>query len=294
MPSTRLRDLKDEYQKLWDSCEIKPEFLKSVKEVTEKILATRDRYEAVQQQIGVPWYFVAVIHNMECSLNFKGHLHNGDSLQKRTVKVPPGRPINPPKLGWNVGYSWEESAIDALKFKEFDQAKDWSLAAQLWRLESYNGFGYRLYHPEVLTPYLWSTTNHYKKGKYTADGKWDGRAVSAQIGAAALLKLLISENQEIDATKADKTLEENKSEEKGDKSTLLIVNEPGAFLKLKPEQVVALSDEEKVWLKVGKELPVLVWLKENDHFFIKLDGVTFKERESWYVFCNHCQLKPRE
>lgn len=189
--SLRLRDLKTEYQNLWNSCEIKPENLTQTQQIVANITANRPIYEAVQQKTNVPWYFIAVIHNMESSLNFTRHLHNGDSLKRRTVRVPAGRPIAQPINGWEQGYTWEESAIDALTLKDLDKVKDWSLSAQLWQLERYNGFGYRLYRPEVLTPYLWSGTNLYTKGKYVADGKWDANAVSAQIGVAALYKLLI-------------------------------------------------------------------------------------------------------
>ncbi|MBW4566436.1 MAG: hypothetical protein KME32_36390 [Mojavia pulchra JT2-VF2] len=194
----RLRDLKPEYQKLWNSCEIKPESLSLTQEIVAKILSNRPRYEIVQQKINVPWYFIAVIHNMESSLKFTRHLHNGDSLKNRTINVPSGRPISAPIKGWAVGYTWEESAIDALILKEFDKVKDWSLAAQLWQIERYNGFGYRQFHPEVLTPYLWSGTNHYTKGKYISDTQWDANAVSSQIGVAALLKIMIkAENLQI-------------------------------------------------------------------------------------------------
>ncbi|MBW4643573.1 MAG: hypothetical protein KME23_11395 [Goleter apudmare HA4340-LM2] len=189
----RLRDLKAEYQELWNSCNIKPENLHLSQNIVAKIRLNRPRYEALQQKINVPWYFIAVIHNMESSLQFTRHLHNGDSLKQRTINVPKGRPIPPPINGWGVGYTWEESAIDALTLKDFNKVKDWSLAAQLWQIERYNGFGYRQYHPEVLTPYLWSGTNLYTKGKYTSDGKWDNEAVSAQIGVVALLKILIQE-----------------------------------------------------------------------------------------------------
>jgi lysozyme family protein len=196
--SLRLRDLKPEYQRLWNICQIKPENLNQAQEIVEKICSNRRRYRAVQRQINVPWYFIGVIHNMESSLKFTKHLHNGNSLKKRTVNVPSGRPVAEPINGWEIGYTWEESAIDALTLKEFDQVKDWSLAAQLWQIEKYNGFGYRMYHPEVLSPYLWSATNFYTQGKYTSDGKWDGNAVSAQIGVVALLKILLKvENLQI-------------------------------------------------------------------------------------------------
>ncbi|MEB3117756.1 MAG: hypothetical protein VKL01_05270, partial [Limnothrix sp.] len=54
----------------------------------------------------------------------------------------------------------------------------------------FNGFGYRLYRPTVLTPYLWSGSNHYQAGKYVADGKFDPQAVSEQVGVAVLWKAL--------------------------------------------------------------------------------------------------------
>jgi len=56
----------------------------------------------------------------------------------------------------------------------------------LYEFEKWNGFGYRLYHPKVLSPYLWGFSNHYTSGKYTADGKFDESAVSTQCGAAVL------------------------------------------------------------------------------------------------------------
>jgi hypothetical protein len=66
----------------------------------------------------------------------------------------------------------------------------WNLPVILFKLEGFNGFGYRTKHPDVLTPYLWSFTNHYTKGKFTSDGKFDPNAVSKQCGAAAILKAL--------------------------------------------------------------------------------------------------------
>jgi len=42
----------------------------------------------------------------------------------------------------------------------------------------------------VKSPYLWSFSNHYLKGKYVADGKWDPNAVSQQAGAMVILRRL--------------------------------------------------------------------------------------------------------
>jgi hypothetical protein len=76
-----------------------------------------------------------------------------------------------------------------------DRWQDWSLAGVLYRLEAYNGFGYRKHHPEVRTPYLWSFSQHYGAGKYVQDGVWSPTAVSQQCGAAVLLRGLVDRKQ---------------------------------------------------------------------------------------------------
>jgi hypothetical protein len=66
----------------------------------------------------------------------------------------------------------------------------WNLERILYELEGYNGWGYRLYHPHVKSPYLWSFSNHYTRGKYVADGTWSDTARSQQCGAAVIIKRL--------------------------------------------------------------------------------------------------------
>ena len=58
----------------------------------------------------------------------------------------------------------------------------------LYRLEAYNGFGYR--SSGRATPYLWSFSNLYSTGKFVADGHFEPKAHSQQCGAAVMLKLL--------------------------------------------------------------------------------------------------------
>jgi lysozyme family protein len=176
--------LKKEYEDLYGSCIINPPRKAEVIKIREKIVANRAKYDAVEAAVGVPWYVTAVIHNMEGSLNFKTHLHNGDPLTAKTVHVPKGRPEGKPP------FKWEDSAIDALRLDNMTNVKKWTLATTLFKLEGFNGFGYRTRHPEILTPYLWSGSNHYTKGKFVADNKFDPDAVSEQIGAAVILHLM--------------------------------------------------------------------------------------------------------
>jgi lysozyme family protein len=132
----------------------------------------------------VPWYVIAAIHYRESGLSYDHHLHNGDPLTGRTVHVPAGRPVKgePP-------FTWEESAIDALKMSWLSDNKNWDIGDALALLERYNGLGYK--KKGLPSPYIWSWTDAYKKGKYVADGKFDPEAVDQQCGAALIIKSLM-------------------------------------------------------------------------------------------------------
>jgi lysozyme family protein len=127
----------------------------------------------------MPWALIGVIHAMECGFNFATHLHNGDPLTNRTKHVPAGQPQTgtPP-------FSWESSAIDALTHEGFNTVTDWSIPHMLYLLEKYNGFGYRKMGKP--SPYLWSFSNLYEKGKYVADGRFDPQTVPYRSSAALL------------------------------------------------------------------------------------------------------------
>jgi lysozyme family protein len=184
MAQVNLSDkLRSEYQGLFDTCQVRADRVSEVQRLLDQLLANSERYKTVAGPMNVPWQVVAVIHNMESSQNFNRHLHNGDPLTARTVHVPAGRPRDgmPP-------FTWEQSADDALRLRKMNQWEDWSIPGILYQLEGYNGWGYRLYHPHVLSPYLWSYCNHYTSGKYVADGTWSDTAVSKQCGAAVLLR----------------------------------------------------------------------------------------------------------
>jgi lysozyme family protein len=182
-----LSELRNEYQTLFDSCVIRNEKRAAVESLTTQLLGNKVRYQTVGAQTDVPWYIIAVIHNMESSQRFTRHLHNGDPLTARTVKVPAGRPVagNPP-------FTWEASAVDALIFDRMDVVEDWTIPGALFVLERFNGFGSRSHG--IKTPYLWSFSTHYSRGKFIRDNEFDPNAVSQQCGAAVLLKRMTAMN----------------------------------------------------------------------------------------------------
>ncbi len=177
--------LRDDYRRLFDTCQIRRENQREIDATATAILANRPRYAAVGDPLSVPWYVVGVIHSLECGLSFAKHLHNGDPLIARTKMVPAGRPAagSPP-------FAWDVSATDALTVEGYAGWTDWSVPGILFKWESYNGMGYRKFHPEVKSPYLWSFTNQYTQGKYRSDGVFDPALKSKQAGAAAILRRL--------------------------------------------------------------------------------------------------------
>jgi lysozyme family protein len=173
--------LQAEYQRLFDTCVIKPEKLPEIKPIVNKILSGKSRYEALANRVEIPWHFIGITHSLEAACDFNKHLHNGDPLTARTVQIPKNRP----KTG-NPPFTWEFSAEDALS--DLADWNDWSVPGMLYKLEGYNGYGY--HSKDINSPYLWSFSNHYTKGKFIADKIYSPTAVSKQCGAAILLRRL--------------------------------------------------------------------------------------------------------
>ena len=178
--------LRGEYRRMFASLEVRSERAESVDFHVAMIRKSRDRYQRAGARTQVPWFFIAVTHALEASFNFRAHLHNGDfPLSSRTRQVPAGRP-----RVWLPPSDWESSATDAIRLLGFAGQTDWTMERTLYRLEAYNGFGYR--GLGVPTPYLWSFSQHYERGKFVADGKFSRTARSQQCGAAVMLKALVN------------------------------------------------------------------------------------------------------
>jgi len=146
------------YTNLWAQMDIRPERLALVTRQADKIISFKDRYEPIVKATGVPYYVIGLMHLRESNFNFGTHLHNGDSLKARTYHVPAGRPIHgtPP-------FTFEESAIDALRQKGYDKITDWSIERIAYVLERYNGFGSAWYSPTFL--YIFGLIFKHEHGK---------------------------------------------------------------------------------------------------------------------------------
>lgn len=182
--ATDFAALQGEYAAWYAACEVRPERQGEVAYYRKRLLHGQAIYQQVGEALNIPWVFIGITHGMECGFNFTSHLHNGDPLGACTVHVPQGRPAN-----GSAPFTWRESACDAMICKGYQQITDWSLPHMLYLFERYNGMGYR--RRGVPTPYLWSYSNLYEKGKFVADGHFDPDAVSKQCGAALMLKAVL-------------------------------------------------------------------------------------------------------
>lgn len=142
------------------------------------------RYEAVAAKAGVPAALVAALHWRESTGDFGTYLHQGDPLGKPAVHVPSDIPV------FDV---WEDAAVHALtmpdKASKREQlgidttTKD---AAKLTTFsEIYNGLGY--HYKDMASPYAWSGTSAYSRGKYVADGRFSATTKDQQLGTRVML-----------------------------------------------------------------------------------------------------------
>jgi lysozyme family protein len=146
--------------------------------VAKRLLIGKARYQAISSKTGVPWFVIAVIHEREASGDWMANIAQGDPWNRVSIHVPKGRgPFG----------SFEQAACDALVncAPSASQWKDWSPGGALTLLEQYNGLGYA--NKGLPSPYIWSGTDQYVKGKYVADGVFDPNAVDKQLGCAGLL-----------------------------------------------------------------------------------------------------------
>lgn len=228
-------NIKGEYERNWSNMKIRSSRADATNEAAHKAIKNKDIYKQIEGKTDVPWWFVALLHSRESSFNFNTYLGNGQPLNRVTTIVPRGR---------GPFASFAEGAVDALRLEGFVGARDWSIARTLFRLEKYNGFGYR--GRNVNSPYLWSGSNIYgppeqRSGKFTSDGSFDLNEVDRQLGTAAILKAMMDLDSSITFDDAPTALSHLEPEEQTAPMALLMqqtLNKLGANPPLDEDGIV--------------------------------------------------------
>ena len=167
----------------WETAKVRPEWTGRIDAELANFRRNEARYREVEQMRpnGVPALVIFCLHVRESGGSFSCHLHEGSPLSRRTRFVPKGRPVagDPP-------FTWKASAEDALYILKSMDRVDWkNPATTLAAIEKFNGLGY--YYKGLVSPYNWSGTTAYLRGKFVADHRFDKFAVDKQIGCAAIL-----------------------------------------------------------------------------------------------------------
>lgn len=160
----------------WQNAAVWKSRIPELDAIAKKLVApgAKARYQFVESKTGVPWWVVAIIHEREGSQSWATNLAQGDPWDKISTHEPAGQgPFD----------SWESAAINALK--PYAHWTDWSVGGTLTFFEIYNGEGY--YERGLPSPYNWSGTNQYVRGKYIADKAFDPNVIDKQPGCAALI-----------------------------------------------------------------------------------------------------------
>src|ERR1035438_6872473 len=92
--------------------------------------AAKARYQTVEKETGVPWFFIAVVHEREASQDWNTQLGQGDPLNRVSVHIPKGQ--GPFK-------TWEAGAVVALNDPPHAaNNKDWTAGGFLAMTEQLN------------------------------------------------------------------------------------------------------------------------------------------------------------
>ena len=168
-----------EYQRYFDSIEIVRRFEYQVKICVERIVSGMPQYIKVQEETGVPWVFVALLHEMEADCDFDRQILNGQKTNMRTTVSPKGH--GPWKL-------WHESAKEGVE--RYSNVEDWTIGRMGFYLEAHNGFGYR--NNGLLSPYLFRGSQMGEGlGLFASDGVYSPMLTSDQVGAYVILAEIV-------------------------------------------------------------------------------------------------------
>ncbi len=182
MANTYSVTAQSQLQRMFDTCIIKEIRYPEIDNCLKQIVKNKNRYVSVSGKFSIPWYVTGILHASICGCDFKIHLHNGDSLNGRTISIP----IGFPKRG-RPPFSWEQSAEDALQFYGLLKWSDWSIPGILYNLEIIRRDEYEANETRSLK--LWNFSNHCTEAKESGEGKCGGAVLLRRMAEKHLLPM---------------------------------------------------------------------------------------------------------
>ena len=174
------------YRDAYEKAEVLPEAQGLLQTTCDRIMLHKAEYELAVKDTAIPWEFPALLHCLEADNDMRCQFFNGAAWYLK-ITVWPKQTVGP----WK---NWQEAAHDALYgevkgFPMFSGMEDWDYPRLFCRAECWNGPGYA--NMNLPSQYLLGLTNIcVGVGKYVADGKYDPKAQTSDIGVIPLYKEL--------------------------------------------------------------------------------------------------------
>lgn len=183
-------------ERRWEAMHLNAHRIAAFDATAKRLSDLRPRLLPISLKTGVPWWVIAVILEREGAGRTDRYLGNGQPLDRVTTEEPVGRG---PFYGADA---FDRGCLDALIDCPPHTAgwHDWSPGGTLTALEEYNGLGYA--ERGKPSPYVWSGTDQYERGKYVADHVYDPRAIDEQEGCAAIISRMMAADPSIRFTNA--------------------------------------------------------------------------------------------
>lgn len=188
IPEAKLKYYENTKQLISQITEIDPNnmFSYDIRNFKKIYAENQDVYEQISIETGVPPALIAALHYRESACDFGTYLHNGQPLGQPTTIVPK-----------NVCFdNFHDAAVAALNSaqaqKGISLSQDSDIVLMMTFAELYNGTGYTDYH-DMASPYVFSGTDVYEKGKYVSDGSFSSETVDKQPGVYILVMSVMDE-----------------------------------------------------------------------------------------------------
>lgn len=151
-------------------------------ETAERLLKDRKTYDEIAGETGVPTVWLMATNEREDGGRLDRYFGNGDVLTRPTTDVPRHR---------GPFASFKAGVLDSLHYDGIDAGFRAQLRAgiaivplMIFEETNWNGWGYDAHG--IRTPYVFGATNLQQRGKYDADGHWNGALMDTQLGTAAI------------------------------------------------------------------------------------------------------------
>lgn len=171
-----------QYRQMFAAMEYKPGYERAAQKVAQRVYHDMPVYSAAAKACNVPAIFIMCANERESDGWLGAYLGNGQPWNRITTEVPPNRG---PFKNFIAG------CVDAVHLEGLNllNLSDWTVSRLLYKLTSFNGWGY--YYHSIPSPYIWAGSTIQKPGKYVRDGVLDLTVMDPQLGAALVYDQLV-------------------------------------------------------------------------------------------------------